>query len=339
MPQHRHSELTRLLATPGGGVFFLEGEEDFLKEEAVRQILDAHLDPATRDFNLDQLAADDAAADRLAPLLATPPMMAPWRGVVLRDAQGLSASGRAVVEEVAATPPAGLLLVITATKPARSKAAFYTRLAKAAHTISFPSVGTHDAPGWLLERAGEEFGLRMVPDAARGLVAAVGPNLGVLSAELAKVAAYVAPRVDITTEDVKAVCGAMPHYDRWEWFDLVGARDNQEAMRQLPVLLGAGESGVGLVIGLASQLLRLAIANSGGKDALERALKPYQRWLARRILPQARRWTLPELDDALADLLRTDQLLKSASLTELQAMEELLLRLAARREQEKRTAA
>jgi DNA polymerase III delta subunit len=43
--------------------------------------------------------------------------------------------------------------------------------------------------------------------------------------------------------------------------------------------------------------------------------------------PQARRWTLPEVDAALGELLRTDRLLKSASLTDKQAMEELLLRL------------
>ncbi|CAA9308963.1 MAG: hypothetical protein AVDCRST_MAG89-986, partial [uncultured Gemmatimonadetes bacterium] len=56
-------------------------------------------------------------------------------------------------------------------------------------------------------------------------------------------------------------------------------------------------------------------------------LKPFQRWMARRIVPQARRWTLREVDAALGELVRTDRLLKSASLTDKQAMEELLLRL------------
>ncbi|HEX6912204.1 MAG TPA: hypothetical protein VF142_17505, partial [Longimicrobium sp.] len=60
---------------------------------------------------------------------------------------------------------------------------------------------------------------------------------------------------------------------------------------------------------------------------LERELKPFQKWMARRIVPVARKWTLPEVDEALGELLRTDRLLKSASLSDRQAMEELLLRL------------
>ncbi|HEU0053922.1 MAG TPA: hypothetical protein VFQ39_12140, partial [Longimicrobium sp.] len=100
-----------------------------------------------------------------------------------------------------------------------------------------------------------------------------------------------------------------------------------EAMAALPVLLEAGENGVSLVIGLGSQLLKVALVCAGGPGALERELKPFQRWMAKRVVPQARRWTTPEVDAALAELLRTDRLLKSASMTDRQAMEELLLRL------------
>jgi DNA polymerase III delta subunit len=136
-------------------------------------------------------------------------------------------------------------------------------------------------------------------------------------------------RETITLADVRTVCGAVPRYDRWAWFDLIGERRFGEALQQLPVLLESGESGVALVMGMTTQLLRVALACAGGQGALEQALPGNQRWLARRITPQARRWALAEADAALAELLRTERLLKSASLTERQALEELLLRLAA----------
>jgi len=123
--------------------------------------------------------------------------------------------------------------------------------------------------------------------------------------------------------------GSIPRFDRWAWFDLVGERRFGEALRQLPVLLEAGESGVGLVIGMGAQLLRIGIVCAGGQGALERELRPNQRWLARRVAAQARKWTLAQVDAALAELLRSDRLLKSASLSDRQAMEELLLRLRA----------
>lgn len=320
--------LDALARTPRpGGAFFLSGDEDFLREQAVARIVAAHLDPATGDFNLDQLRGDAVTAEALASVLATPPMMADWRVVVIREAQALSQKAREVVEAVASAPPPGLALVVSARIPAGSKARFYTLLQQYARAVDFAPVDPLDAPGWVIEHARSTHGREIEPEAARALVAAVGAELRGLVAELEKLAAFVGDRPTITRDDVQALTGVVPRYDRWGWFDLVGERRFDEALRQLPVLLAGGETGVGLVIGLGTQLLRIALVCAGGTAALERELKPNQRWLARRVAPQARRWTLAEADLALAELLRADRLLKSASLTDRQAMEELLLRL------------
>ncbi len=77
-----------------GGVFFLFGDEDLLKERLAAEIIEAHLDPSTRDFNLDQLRGGDLEAETLGSVLATPPMLAEWRVVVVRDAQQLAGAPR-----------------------------------------------------------------------------------------------------------------------------------------------------------------------------------------------------------------------------------------------------
>lgn len=315
---------------PPSAVFFLHGDEHYLRDEAAARVVAAFLDPATRDFNHDQLRGSDVSAEALASVLATPPMMAEHRVVELYDAQGLANKAREVVESVAAAPPAGLVLVVSAAIPQQSKAKFYSTLQKLALSVEYPAVGANDLPGWLAETAREVHGLELEPEAARGIAAAIGSQLGILASELRKLADYVDDRDRITADDVRAVGGYIPRVDRWEWFDLVAERRIREALAQLPDLLEAGENGVGLVIGLSAQLVRLGLVVAGGREALERQLKPYQRWLAKRVVPAARRWTLDEVDDALEDLLRTDRHLKTTSLTDRQAMEELLLRLAHR---------
>jgi DNA polymerase-3 subunit delta len=327
MPQISYDALLRSLKKPQGGVYFLHGDEGYLREEAVGRVVETYLDPATRDFNFDQLSGPDVSPEALASVLATPPLMAEWRVVVVRDAQGLPVKAREVVQGAAASPPGGVVLVLSAAIPQGSQAKFYSELKQKATSVEFAALDASDAPGWLMERASAVHGVVLEPDAATALTGAVGTSLGVLSAELAKLAGYVGDRGRITPEDVRAVVGAVPRVDRWAWFELVGERRFGEALRQLPVLLEAGESGVGLVIGMGAQLLRVALACAGGQAAVERELRPNQKWLARRILGQARRWTLPEVDAALSELLRTDRLLKSASLTDRQALEELLLRL------------
>ena len=328
MPQISADKLDRTLRDRvPGGVFFFHGDEEFAREEAVSRVVAAYLDAATRDFNFDQLRGAEVTADELASLAPTPPMMAEHRLVVVRDAQGLSPKAREVVEAAVAAPPAGLILVLSAAIPAASKAKFYDELKKRAVSAEFAPLDPNDAPGWMMESAREVHGADLDPEAARAVVAAIGPDQGTLRSELAKLVAYAGDRKRITVDDVRAVGGSIPRQDRWAWFDLVGDRRYGEALASLPTLLEAGENGVGLVIGMGGQLLKIGIVCAGGQAALERELKPFQRWMAKRIVPQARRWTLPEVDAALGELLRADRLLKSASLNDRQAMEELILRL------------
>ncbi|HKP76273.1 MAG TPA: DNA polymerase III subunit delta [Longimicrobiaceae bacterium] len=328
MPQISYDQLQRTLRDRvAGGAFFFHGDEDFFREEAVGRVVSAYLDEATRDFNLDQLRGGDVDADALASVIGTPPMMAEHRVVVIREAQGLSVKAREVVEAAAAAPPPGLVLVVSAAIPSGSKAKFYDELKKRAVSVEFSPLAADDAPGWLMEAARADHGIELDADAARAVVGAMGVELGMLVSELKKLVAYAGDRKRITLDDVKAVGGSIPRQDRWAWFDLVADRRFREALDALPVMLEQGENGVGLVIGMGGVLLKLGIVCAGGPGALEAELKPFQRWMARRIVPQARKWTLPEVDDALAELLRTDRLLKSASLSDRQALEELLLRL------------
>ncbi len=302
------------------------GEEEHLKEEAVRALVDAHLDVGARAFNLDEVRADDATPETIASLIQTPPMMGDWRVVVVRNAESLSSSPttRSMLEEATASPPPGLALLLVA-EIGDSKAKIWKTVKKQATAVAFPRLSDADLPGWLMAWA-ENQGLRLEADAARTLAAAIGSDLATLVRELEKLRDYVDGET-IRREDVEAVVGAIPRQDRWEWFDMVGAGNFAEARRTLPILLEAGESGVGLVIGLGSQLLRIGLHVAGGEGALASALPKNQRWLARRIGGQARTWTPERVRQALRHLSRADRLLKSAPLSDAQIMEELLLRL------------
>jgi len=55
----------RLAQGQRGGVFFLFGDDEFSREEAVSRVVDAHVDPATRDFNLDQLRGTELDPEAL----------------------------------------------------------------------------------------------------------------------------------------------------------------------------------------------------------------------------------------------------------------------------------
>ena len=323
------------LGTVRGGVFYLHGDDEFRKDEAVRALVDAHLDPATADFNFDPLRGGDVDGEQLASVIATPPMMAEWRVVVVRDVEALASSPktRQILLDAVASPPAGLALILSCTVPQGSRAKFYKDLAKLSHSVGFAPVSAADVPGWLMARALERYGLELEPPAAQALGAAIGANLGVLTMELNKLADFIQSESrTVTLADVEAAGTTLPAQDRWRWFDLVGEGRFDAALDGLEVLFSQGESAVGLIIGLTTHLLRLGIVAESGPAALEESLPPHQKWLARRMGGQGRSWRPVELDAALEGLLRADRLAKSTPIGDRHLLEEWLLTLMARRQ-------
>lgn len=326
----REAIARRIARGEGGGVFYLYGDEDQLKEEAARAIVEAHLDPATRDFNFDQLDGRTLDPETLGSILSTPPMMAEWRVVVVRDAHELAKSPRLreTIESLLDAPPPGLAVVLTATPPKGSTAKFYKRLAKDAKAVEFAPLSENDLPGWILARARED-GYDIEPDAAHALAAAIGSNLGALTQELSKLR-ELAAGATVRLEHVEQAVGRIARVNRWAWFDAVADCDFRRARNELPDLLHGAETGVGLLIGLGNQMLRIQLAVLGGREALERELPPHQKWIARRVLAQARRWSREGVAAALSDLLRADRLLKSAAVEDRLVLDEALLRMEAR---------
>lgn len=310
-----------------GGVFYLHGADEFRKGQAARALVEAHLDPGTADFNLDRLSGRDVETEQLASILATPPMMAEWRVVLLSETEALASSpkNRDLILSTAASPPPGLAFILVCTVPSGSKARFYRDLVSGTRSLELAALSPDDVPGWLQERSREQLGVEMEPEAARALAQAVGEDLGVLSQELEKLSGYVQEGRPITRADVEAAGTFLPTQDRWSWIDLVGRRQFREALSTLRVLLGQGESAVGVVISLTTHVLRLAVLADRGRKALEDALPPHQRWTARSLAQQAPAWSLDELMAAVDGLRTLDRQLKSSGASDEALLETWLL--------------
>jgi DNA polymerase-3 subunit delta len=316
------------------GAFFFHGDADRLRDEAARRLADAAVDPTTRDFNLDVFRGSDVTPEALAASLALAPVMASRRVVVLYEAERLTPTGCKVVESTLDRFPEGLTLIVTATIPDRSKKSFYRRLKSETTALEWSAPRESEIPGWLIERAKDRYSVQLEPVAAEALSASAGADLGVLDAELAKLAsAAVGDRID--RELVRSLVPNVRDIDRWIWINLVGDRKYMEARTQLPQLLSVpGESAVGLLIGLIEHHLFLGIAVEGGPglvtETLGRIGKPYLKFKARMWAVQARNWTPEEVEHALELMREADRQAKTGH-TDQAVLETLLLRLETRR--------
>ena len=101
---------------------YLWGEEDVLKDEAVRAVLEHVVDPGLRDFNYDVRSAAQLDPDAVEALCTTLPMMADRRLVVIRDIEAWSKRARAksaVVRYLEHPAPETVLILVQGAPPGR----------------------------------------------------------------------------------------------------------------------------------------------------------------------------------------------------------------------------
>jgi DNA polymerase-3 subunit delta len=231
--------------------YCLFGENDFRKEEAVRQILGTAVDPATRDFNVDVLRGGDVDPSALETALGSLPIMAERRVVVLRDPGALRKQARAVLDAYLAGPAADTVLVLVYPSGAEVPAAIERRCV----SVEIAALGGERLIKWIVRQAKTAHGTEITRDAAELLHEAVGDDLLELASELDKLTSY-SDGTAIDTTAVAAVVGVRPGETLSSLLDAVAKRDLRRTLTLLgPVLRQPKVSGVTVVMALTVQTL------------------------------------------------------------------------------------
>jgi DNA polymerase-3 subunit delta len=136
---------------------------------------------------------------------------------------------------------------------------------------------------WLTAWARDAHGGKLEPAAAGQLVEIVGPELGLLDQELAKLAAFAGAEQPITAEMVQDLVGGWRTKTTWEMLDAALAGDSREALLQLDKLLLSGESPIAIIAQMGSSIRRFAAATR----LIERAEAEGRRISLRAALEQA----------------------------------------------------
>ncbi len=241
-------------------VYYLVGAEDLLKDDVVRMVTDAVLDPTLRDFNLDSRSASSLDPEQVFTLLNTLPMMSDRRVVVLRDVEAWQkrSRGRAELLRYLERPAAEtVLLIVQGSNDPDADA----ELSKHAVTVDCAPLPADRAVKWVLHKA-ELAGLSVPDDAASHLVEATGGDLGTLNGEIEKLAALPSGTA-ITRELVGSLVGVRHGETMYDWRDAVFSGEASRALALLgPVLAQSGMSGVKLNNLVGTTLVGISLARA-----------------------------------------------------------------------------
>ncbi len=307
--------------------YYFHGDDEFLKDEMIRQLIDAAVDPATRDFNLDVRRGGDIDGESLLSLLSTPPMMADRRLVVVRDVQALKKDARTALDRYLAGPTPDVVALLVAPAGARLDAALSTQTS----AIPFEPLTGDRVPKWVVHHVTTALHSTITPSAVDLLISAVGNDLPQLAAELDKLTSY-ANGAPIDDEAVSAIVGVRRGETLGDLLDRVLAHDAPGALAIIDHVLAQPKvTAVSIVMALTTQMMGVAWARAArdrGVPAvgIERELfgllkesSPYtgrpwgeavSAWS--RAVPA---WRQPELEAALDALLAADYALKESRLS------------------------
>ncbi len=349
MPPHSWDDLYKTIrkGTLPTAVY-LYGEEDPLKDELIKELLDQALDPGLRDFNLDTRSAASLAPDDVTTLLTTLPMMADRRVVIIRDVEAWNKKAKAkqAVLDVLDKPSPETLAILVQGAGDREKPKDNdpdADLAKRAYTVNCERLPFDRAVRWVNKEA-EKIGLALAPDAVNHMVTVWESELGPLRAELAKLSGLAGGET-LSLERVSGFLGVRRGETLPDWRDAVMSDDTGRAAIMLPRLLEqSGMSGVKMVTLLGQSLVGTALARAHRDDgkrgrAVESAvfdsMKRARLWgmdyrtTAAAWSRWSERWTAERLRAAIAAATEADQALKETTISGDEGiLTDLIMRLA-----------
>jgi DNA polymerase-3 subunit delta len=216
--------------------YYLHGDDDYVKSEDLKRAIDAAIDPSTRDFNLEILRGGDVDATSLGSILATPPMMADRRAVVVRDVAALKKDARAALDAYLERPAPDVLVLLVSPSGVKADKGLVGKTV----AIEFEPLSGARIPKWITYYVEHDIGggVTITEGAAKLLQESVGTDLSQLKMELDKLGDFATGTGGTINEAmVSAVAGARQGDTLGDFLDAVASRDATAALAMLPSIL------------------------------------------------------------------------------------------------------
>jgi DNA polymerase III subunit delta len=232
------------------------GDDAYLVQESIAAIVQVVFPDQDGDAAISRFPGATTTLATVLDEARTLPFFSRKRLVIVTEADPFVTKHRKELEAFAEKPSAkGILLLQVKTWTST------TRLAKIVESVGFPIDCSSPREGelvpWLSQMGRAKFETQLGAQEARLLLELVGPESGVLMAELEKLTIYVAEARRIEKNDILKLVGAGRVETIWKALDAALGGQGPLALDHLDTLIAAGEEPVGLLAAMSANLLKL----------------------------------------------------------------------------------
>lgn len=332
---HATEYLKNPAAHPPAAVVVLHGAERHLQRQAFEAVRHAVLgEDGDDEMSSTRFSGSDLELKTVADELRTVSMWGDKRLVAVEDADDFVSAYRLGLENYLKSPAKKSVLVLLVKKWPKT-----TRLAKdvAKSQLAIDCAELKGAAliRWLADVVETEFAKQISRDACALIVEMAGTELGLLSQEVSKLAAYVGDRDRISPDDVRAVVGGWTTQTTFQMIDALIDGQLDRALVLLDELLRSGESPYRILGGITFSFRKIAIATDATAHGTQLYAALAEAGIFRNRInaheSYLRRIGYREASATYKRLLRTDGDLKGgARVSDRLALERLLVQLSGR---------
>ena len=324
-------EFARLLASGSlPSVLLFEGEEEYLKQSALKDLRAALLPPGLEQMNETTLDAPETAA--LISAAETLPFLADRRLVLVRDHPALT--GRAegdekLVEYLSRVPSTTLLLFYCTVKPDGRKK-LYTAIKKMNGIVSFSPLRDRELTSFVTE-AFRALGKECDEHTADYLIFTCGSDTSRLLTEAAKIAAHAGENPAVHPDEITALATPSTECTIFQMTDAVVAGQSSRAFTLLRNQLLAGTDRIAMLAMLLRQyrlLQHIKIMQFEKRDAtFIRSSLGVPPFAVEQYLRQAALYTGGQVKQAVQICFDTEYAIKSGRMNQEGALEAAVIKL------------
>lgn len=235
-------------------VYFLNGGEELLVEEAITRLKKALLTPGFEDLNYHLLYGPSSKPAEIIHLCQTLPVLSSHRLVVVKELESLPGS-EALISYLD-YPSASTCLVLAAGKVDQRKRIFPALRARTVEVL-VSAFSDAQLTAWIKETS-RSMGFTLNTEAVDYLKERLGHDLYQIRSEFEKIFLMKVGDEEVEVTGLEALVAAAGTHSAFEWLDAVRRGDAERAIEVLERLLDSGEHPLSVLGLLLSHVRRAA---------------------------------------------------------------------------------
>lgn len=240
-------------------VYAIYGSDHYLVRESIAAIARAVFTDPEEESSIARFAGSQAGLADVRDELFTLPFFSRRRMVLVEEADGFVSKHRKDLESYVDRPSSSgiLLLQMKQWTATTNLAKRVEKVGLAIDCNALPEKQAGRVAAWLNQYARSRCDLQIEPAAITLLIELVGLEIGILTSEVEKLAAYAGEAKRIDRADVARMVGAGRVETVWKALDAATTGQAKSALELLDNLLAAGEAPVMLLAAMSASLLKV----------------------------------------------------------------------------------